>query len=110
MVTGTYLITPTQAPQSSSSPPAIVPLQWGNPSSVLTQHCIGQGEMSGAGDVINCTRVDHNTVECDGKDYHLEELLGATDVRFWVYLIMYLALVLFAGTVILLNLLAPLAV
>ena len=53
--------------------------------------------MSGEGTAINCTRLDHNTVQCDGKDYHLEELLGATDVRFWVYLVMYLALVLFAG-------------
>lgn len=53
--------------------------------------------MSGGGDMINCTRIDHNTVQCDGKDYHLEELLGATDVQFWVYLIMYLVLVLFAG-------------
>ena len=55
--------------------------------------------MSGGGDMINCTRIDHNTVQCDGKDYHLEELLGATDVQFWVYLIMYLVLVLFAGMV-----------
>lgn len=47
--------------------------------------------------MLNCTRVDHSTVHCDGKDYHLEELLEATDGLFWVYLIVYLTLVLFAG-------------
>ena len=48
-------------------------------------------------DVLNCTRIDHDTVKCGGKEYHLEELLGATDGRFWAYLLTYMVLVLFAG-------------
>lgn len=53
---------------------------------------------SGGGeDFLNCTRVSHATVECDGKEYHLEELLQATDGLFWGYLVIYMALVLFAG-------------
>ena len=46
---------------------------------------------------MNCTRVDHDTVECGGKEYHLEELLEPTDGVFWAYLLTYLALVVFAG-------------
>lgn len=49
--------------------------------------------------MLNCTRVDHNTVLCDGKHYHLEELVEPTDVEFWVFLLLYIVLVLFAGTV-----------
>lgn len=46
---------------------------------------------------VNCTVVDHNTVTCGGKEYHLEELLEPTDGVFWAYLLTYLALVMFAG-------------
>ena len=53
--------------------------------------------MSGSSDLVNCSRVDHNTVHCDGEDYHLEELLSATDALFWVYLLIYMVLVLCAG-------------
>jgi ankyrin repeat/SOCS box protein 13/metal transporter CNNM len=41
--------------------------------------------------------VSDATVECDGKEYHLEELLHATDGLFWAYIITYMGLVLFAG-------------
>ncbi len=47
---------------------------------------------------IECVRVDKDTVKCDGLHYHLAELLGASDSLFWVYLILYICLVLFAGT------------
>ena len=47
--------------------------------------------------ILNCTRVDHNTVKCYDKEYHLEEILGASDGLFWAYLLIYIVLVLFAG-------------
>lgn len=52
-----------------------------------------------SGDFLNCTRVNEETVDCDGKYYYLaEELLHAGNILFWVYLIGYLFLVLFAGS------------
>ena len=36
-------------------------------------------------------------MHCDGEDYHLEELLSATDALFWVYILVYIVLVLCAG-------------
>ena len=53
--------------------------------------------MSGGEEILNCTRVDHDTVECGGQEYHLEELLGAGDGLFWAYLLIYMTLVMFAG-------------
>lgn len=55
--------------------------------------------MSEGDDMLNCTRVDHSTVLCDGKHYHLEELIEPTDGEFWAFLFTYIILVLFAGKV-----------
>ena len=54
--------------------------------------------MSGHDDILNCTRVSDDAVHCDGKTYKLEEFIHAGNPIFWVYLLVYLALVLFAGT------------
>jgi ankyrin repeat/SOCS box protein 13/metal transporter CNNM len=44
-----------------------------------------------------CTRVSHSSVECDGKEYQLGELLDPHAGEFWAYLLTYGALVLFTG-------------
>ena len=46
---------------------------------------------------ITCTFVDPNTVECGGEEFHKQEAINATEGLFWAYLIIYIALVLFAG-------------
>ena len=52
---------------------------------------------------LNCTLVDENTVECSGiiftrgEGAGAEELVSASNVLFWVYLLVYAVLVLFAG-------------
>ena len=52
--------------------------------------------MSGE-ELLNCSRVNHGTVRCGDREYHLEELLEPVDGVFWAFLLSYLALVLFAG-------------
>ena len=52
--------------------------------------------MSGE-ELLNCSRVNHGTVRCGDREYHLEELLEPVDGAFWAFLLSYLALVLFAG-------------
>ena len=56
---------------------------------------------SGSEELLNCTRVDHNSVRCGGEEYHLEELVQPTAGVFWVYLLVYLTLVMFAGALVL---------
>lgn len=46
---------------------------------------------------ITCVRVSDLEVKCDGDVYVREHFLGARDALFWVYLVVYVALVLFAG-------------
>ena len=47
---------------------------------------------------IICYRLDRDTVECDGIEYGGGELLGPDDVLFWGYILLYIFLVLFAGS------------
>ena len=53
--------------------------------------------MEGTGNLTECWRINEDTVECDGITYSRPELLKDTTVMFWVYLIVYIFLVLFAG-------------
>lgn len=47
---------------------------------------------------VVCEVVNENTVSCDGEEYHNEGLFQPNNALFWVYLVLYLVLVLFAGT------------
>ncbi len=51
------------------------------------------------GENVTCVVVDSDTVKCGNTHYHIAELLEASDALFWVYLILYIVLVLFAGIV-----------
>ena len=52
---------------------------------------------------VNCTLIDENTLECFGERFTRGEggegegIIRASNPLFWVYLIVYLVLVLFAG-------------
>lgn len=48
-------------------------------------------------DTVLCTVVSETTVMCGEEEYHSESLYKADDWRFWVFLILYAFLVLFAG-------------
>ena len=47
---------------------------------------------------ILCEVVNENTVSCNGEEFHDEALFQPNNALFWVYLVLYLVLVLFAGT------------
>ena len=48
--------------------------------------------------MMNCTRVDHESVICDGTIFKLpEEKISTDDKLFWIYLGIYVFLMLFAG-------------
>ncbi len=46
---------------------------------------------------VVCEVVSENTVSCGGQEYHDETLIQPNDSLFWVYLVLYMVLVLFAG-------------
>ncbi len=46
---------------------------------------------------VLCEVVNENTVSCEGEEYHDESLLKPGSALFWVYLVLYMVLVLFAG-------------
>lgn len=48
--------------------------------------------------MINCTKVDHESVICDGVLFKVpEEKISTDDTLFWIYLGTYVFLMLFAG-------------
>ena len=50
--------------------------------------------------MMNCTRVDHESVICDGTIFKIpEEKISTHDKLFWIYLGIYVFLMLFAGIV-----------
>ena len=47
---------------------------------------------------MNCTKVGHDSVICDGTLFRIpEEKISTDDALFWVYLGIYVFLMLFAG-------------
>ena len=46
---------------------------------------------------ITCTLVSPEVVECDGKEFHQQVYVTASEALFWIYLGVYIILVLFAG-------------
>lgn len=46
---------------------------------------------------ITCTVVSPEVVECDGREFHQQVFLTASEALFWIYLGVYIILVLFAG-------------
>ena len=46
---------------------------------------------------VLCTVVSEHTVMCGEEEYHSESLYKPDDWRFWVFLVLYAFLVLFAG-------------
>lgn len=67
----------------------------------LTTHPASQLELLSNGQMVHnvtCEKVDSDTVKCDGVHYHIAELVDPEDSLFWIYLVVYIMLVLFAGT------------
>ena len=52
---------------------------------------------NGSEEMIVCEVVSEEIVRCKGEQYHSVTLYPPTDGRFWMFIILYLVLVLFAG-------------